>query len=43
MVVVNGLENLHEEYKNLSLALGTFDGIHKGHQFLIKEAVKKAK
>lgn len=43
MVVVNGLENLQEEYKNLSLALGTFDGIHKGHQFLIKEAVKKAK
>ena len=43
MVVVNGLENLHEVYENLSLALGTFDGIHKGHQFLIKEAVRKAK
>lgn len=43
MLVVNGLENLQEEYRNLSLALGTFDGIHKGHQILIKEAVKKAK
>lgn len=43
MVVVNGLENLHKNYENLSLALGTFDGIHKGHQYLIKEAVKKAK
>lgn len=43
MVVVNGLENLQGTYENLSLALGTFDGIHKGHQFLIKEAVKKAK
>ena len=43
MLVVNGLENLQGEYENLSLALGTFDGIHKGHQHLIKEAVKKAK
>ena len=43
MVVVNGLENLHEEYKNLSLALGTFDGIHKGHQFFIYFSEKKAK
>lgn len=43
MKVINGLENLLETYDNLSLALGTFDGIHKGHQRLIKEAVKKAK
>lgn len=43
MLVVNGLENLNDEYNNLCLALGTFDGIHIGHQQLIKEAVKKAK
>lgn len=43
MKVINGLENLLETYDNLALALGTFDGIHKGHQRLIKEAVKKAK
>lgn len=43
MKVINGLENLLETHDNLALALGTFDGIHKGHQKLIKAAVKKAK
>lgn len=43
MVVVNGIENLQEKYENLSLALGTFDGIHKGHQLLIRNTVKRAK
>jgi len=43
MKVINGLENLLENYDNLALALGTFDGIHRGHQELIKATVKKAK
>lgn len=36
------LENLHS-IKNLSLALGYFDGVHKGHQKVIKSAVNYAK
>ncbi len=43
MKVIDGLENLLEKYDNLALALGTFDGIHKGHQKLIKAAVNKAR
>ena len=29
-----------KEEKDATLVLGLFDGIHKGHQFLIKEALK---
>ena len=29
--------------KPLVLALGNFDGVHKGHQHLISEAIKEAK
>ena len=29
-----------KEEKDSTLVLGLFDGIHKGHQFLIKEALK---
>lgn len=29
--------------KNTSLAIGAFDGLHKGHQLIIKEALKTAK
>ncbi len=43
MKVIDGLDNLLEKYDNLALALGTFDGIHKGHQKLIKAAVNKAR
>ena len=42
MIVINNLE----EIKNIppcSIALGNFDGVHIGHQTLIKKAVDKAK
>ena len=32
-----------EKIPNLSLALGFFDGVHKGHQAVIKQAVSFAK
>lgn len=33
----------HHKYANIALALGTFDGIHIGHQNVILQAVKLAK
>ena len=32
-----------EKISNLSLALGFFDGVHKGHQAVIKQAVSFAR
>lgn len=37
------LYDLNEENKNLALALGFFDGVHLGHQEVIKSAVDHAK
>lgn len=34
---------LNNEYKNLALALGFFDGVHKGHQAVITSAVDFAR
>ncbi|MBQ1612925.1 MAG: bifunctional riboflavin kinase/FMN adenylyltransferase, partial [Alphaproteobacteria bacterium] len=39
MEIFSGLN----ENKNLSLALGYFDGVHKGHQEVIKKAVQYAR
>lgn len=36
---MNIFTQLNGEYKGLSLALGFFDGVHKGHQKVIKSAV----
>lgn len=42
MVVIQSLEEL-SSYSRLICALGTFDGIHLGHQLLIRQAVQMAK
>ena len=33
----------HFEIKNLCLCIGNFDGIHKGHQFVIKKIIKHSR
>ena len=35
--------NDFNEQKNLSVAMGLFDGMHKGHKKVIKNAVKYAR
>ena len=37
--------HLHSNFnvKNLNLAIGNFDGIHLGHQKVIKDLIKKSK
>ncbi|MEA1960014.1 MAG: bifunctional riboflavin kinase/FAD synthetase [Bacillota bacterium] len=42
MKVIYGIEN-YQQNDSLYLALGNFDGIHRGHKHLISTAVEKAK
>ena len=37
------IKNLNLQGKNLAVALGTFDGVHIGHQNVIMQAVELAK
>ncbi|WIW71893.1 bifunctional riboflavin kinase/FAD synthetase [Anaerosinus gibii] len=43
MQIYTELTNLKHKYKNIVVALGTFDGIHIGHQKIINKAVDLAK
>ena len=42
MQILQGVENFQPAQKDVYLVLGNFDGVHKGHQELIRTAVKKA-
>lgn len=43
MHVVHGTENIPPEAKGAVLALGNFDGVHRGHQVIIGRAIADAK
>ncbi|QNM15787.1 bifunctional riboflavin kinase/FAD synthetase [Fusobacterium hominis] len=43
MKIIKNILELKENLQNTYVAIGTFDGVHYGHQKLITEAVKKAK
>ena len=40
MKIYNNL-NINNRHKNSVIAIGNFDGIHKGHRKVIKQAKKK--
>ncbi|MDW7739487.1 MAG: bifunctional riboflavin kinase/FAD synthetase [Bacillota bacterium] len=42
MEIVNGLERFQVKNKPLMLALGNFDGVHRGHQAILKSMINKA-
>ena len=42
MKVIYGIGKVEQKIRNAVLAIGVFDGLHIGHQKLIKAAVKKA-
>ncbi len=42
MQAVHGYRNVPQSARGAVLAIGNFDGVHRGHQALIKAAVKKA-
>ena len=41
MKILNGYSKVRK--KNTVLTIGNFDGVHKGHQEIIKQAVKISK
>lgn len=41
--VIRGLEGLKEKYPNLVLTIGNFDGIHIGHQRILRRVVQRAR
>lgn len=43
MIVIDDILTTEFEYEDTFVAIGNFDGVHYGHQMLIKEAVIKAK
>lgn len=43
MNVFEGLETLPQPYTASSLAIGTFDGVHLGHQAIVRTAVEDAR
>ncbi len=42
MEIVTNIENFKAK-KPIVVALGNFDGVHKGHQYLIRQTIKEAK
>lgn len=43
MLIVNGYRSVPPEAKGAVLALGNFDGVHRGHRVLIERAIEVAK
>ncbi len=43
MKVFKGIASVKGEFKNSVVAIGVFDGLHLGHQLLIRKAVERAK
>jgi len=42
MELINGIDRLPEKARQLYLALGNFDGVHRGHQHIIKKTIDHA-
>lgn len=43
MELVRGLHNIRDKHKGCVLTIGKFDGVHLGHQAVLKNLVKQAK
>ena len=43
MLIITNLDQLHCQFDTVAMALGTFDGVHLAHQFVIGRAVEWSK
>ncbi len=42
MDVIEDIQSIEKPFKNAVLTIGNFDGVHKGHQALFEQVIKKA-
>lgn len=42
MQIISDIENFDADWKNCVMTLGDFDGLHKGHRYLLKKTVAEA-